>query len=255
VSPSAPVPLAQRFPPTPEMTGMSSADPTPPPYYLTLSSRTLPRLLVVVVVALLAIHLALQYDRFHAGRSPWEIQQLFDLDEEQSVPNWYSSAALGFAALLAAVVGARARRDRKPDAGRWRATAVILLYMSFDEVAGIHETVNSLSPISWTIPFGLLALVIAAWMLPWVLRLPAATRLGLIASGFIYIAGAVGIELVTSQFFDESNKRQLTYAFYTVVEEGMEMLGVVLMIHTLLRHMEREDGAAGVGLKAAGAGR
>ena len=192
----------------------------------------------------------MQYDRFHDARSPWEIQQLFDLDEEQSVPNWYSSAALGFAALLAALIATRSRRERTNAPTHWRAMAWILLYMSFDEVAGIHETVNSLSPISWTIPFGLLALAVGAWLLPWVLRLPAATRTGIIVSGVVYVAGAVGIELVTSQFFDESNKRQLDYAFYTIAEEGMEMLGVVWLIRTLLRHMERESGAAVIGVRA-----
>lgn len=231
---------------------MSSAAPTPPAFHLNLSSRRLPWVLVAVVCGLLAMHLLLQYDRFHAGRTPWEIQQLFDLDEEQSAPNWYASAALGFAALLAALVAARARRERELDAGRWRAMAAILLYLSFDEVAGVHETVNSLSLVSWTIPFGLLALVVGAWMLPWVLRLPASTRFGIIASGVVYVAGAVGIELVASQFFDESNKRQFRYAFYTVAEEGMEMLGVVLLVRTLLRHMERSAASVAVGVAPPG---
>ena len=229
---------------------MSTADAPPRPYALTLSSRLVPRLLVAVVVALLAMHLVLQYDRFHAAHTPWEIQQLFDLDEEQSVPNWYSSAALGLAALLTALIGARARDDRGPAAPRWRAMAWILLYLSFDEVAGLHETVNSLSPISWTIPFGLLALVVGAWLLPFVWRLPPATRFGIIAAGVIYVTGAVGIELVSSQFFDESNKRQFDYAFFTVAEEGMEMLGIVVLIRTLLKHMEREGGQAALGVSA-----
>lgn len=221
-----------------------SATPPPAGHPLTLNPGAVTRLLLVVVCSLLAIHLLLQYDRFHAERTPWEIQQLFDLDEEQSAPNWYSSAALGFAALLAAAICGRAHRLALPDARRWAAVAGVLLYLSFDEVAGVHETVSSLSAISWTIPFGLLALVVGAWMLPFVLRLPAPTRNGLIASGVIYIAGAVGIELIASQFFDEANKRQFSYAFYTVAEEGMEMLGVVGVIRTLLRHMERESAPA-----------
>lgn len=228
-----------------------STNPPPTPYLLTFNSATVTRMLLVIVGALLAIHLLLQYDRFTAQRTPWEIQQLFDLDEEQSVPNWYSSAALGFAALLAAGIASRARRLTLADASRWGAVSWILLYLCFDEVAGLHETVNSLSPISWTIPFGLLALVVAAWMLPWAMRLPAPTRNGFIISGAVYVMGAVGIELLTSQFFDESNKRQFSYAFYTVTEEGLEMLGAVLTIRTLLRHMEAESGEASLGLGAA----
>jgi hypothetical protein len=214
------------------------------PYVLTLSSRSVTRLLVAIVLTLLAIHLGLQWDRFHGSHTPWEIQQLFDLDEEQSVPNWYSSAALGVAAALAAAIASRARRTGEQDAARWRAVAWILLYLCFDEVAGVHETVNSLSSISWTVPFGLVALVVGWWMLPWVLRLPPATRNGLIVAGIVYVGGAVGIELVSSQFFDESNKRQFVYALNTVVEEGCEMLGVVIAIRTLLVHMENTTGNA-----------
>jgi hypothetical protein len=230
--------------------GMSAESSASTPWFLRLSSRTLPPLLLAIIVALCAIHLGLQYDRFHGSHTPWEIQQLFDLDEEQAVPNWYSSATLGLAALLAALIGARSRRDGEPDWKRWRAMGWILLYCSFDEVAGVHETFNSLSPISWTIPFGLLALAVGIWMLPWVWRLPAETRWGIILSGIVYVGGAVGVEVVTSHFFDESNKRQFTYALFTVVEEGGEMLGVWIAIRTLLRYMERKDAAAlGVGTR------
>ncbi len=218
---------------------MSVADRTPTSYTLVLSSRVLPRILLAIVLSLLTIHLALQYDRFHAQRTPWEIQQLFDLDEEQSIPNWYSSAALALSAILAVAIAGAARRDGSADAWRWRAMAGILLFLSIDEVAGLHETFNSLSTISWTVPFGLLALAVGLWMLPFVWRLPPATRIGVMASGFVYVMGAAGVELISSQFFDESNKRQFTYALGTALEEGMEMLGVVLLVRTLLRYMER----------------
>src|SRR5258706_6375806 len=100
---------------------MTAPDSAPTPYVIRLSSRTLPRLLAVIVVALLAIHLVLQVDRFTTQRTPWEIQQFFDLDEEQSVPNWYSAAAIGLAAALAAFIAAAARRERAVDAGRLKA--------------------------------------------------------------------------------------------------------------------------------------
>jgi hypothetical protein len=228
---------------------MSTAESAATPYVLTLSSRRLPGLLLAIVLTLIAAHIALQFDRFHTHWVPWEIQMLFDLDEEQSVPNWYSSAALGVAAALTAAISSAARTRRDPDAGRWRAMAWVIAYLCFDEVAGLHETFNSLSPISWTVPFGLLAIGIGLWMLPFVWRLAPETRFGIIASGVIYVMGAAGIELVTSQFFDESNKRQFIYSLNTALEEGMEMLAIVLLIRTLLRHMERGAGTAAVELR------
>ncbi len=220
--------------------------PPPTPFSLHFPAARTTRLLVIGVLVLLAIHVAFQYDRFYTHHLPWEIHALFDLDEEQSVPTWYSAALLGFAALLTAAVAAARRRDGARDVGRWRLLAWVMTYLSFDEIAGIHETVNSLSPINWTIPFGLLAIVVGSLFLPFLARQAPATRWGFVAAGVVYLGGAAGVEFLTSQFFDESNKREFYYALFTVVEEGMEMFGAVLMIHTLLALMERETRTATV---------
>lgn len=218
------------------------------PYVLRFSARSMTRGLSVGVLALLLIHIVFQYDRFYTHHLPWEIHALFDLDEEQSVPTWYSAALLGFAALLTAAVTAARRRTRDRDAAGWMLLTCVMTYLSFDEVAGVHETVNSLAPINWTVPFGILAIVIGAILLPFLKRQPARTRWEFVAAGVVYLGGAAGVELVTSQFFDESNKRQFLYALITPIEEGMEMFGAVIMIHTLLRLMERESAAAAAGV-------
>ena len=130
-------------------------------------------------------------------------------------------------------------RDR--DAHAWTLLASVTAYLSFDEVAGVHETVNSISSISWTVPFGILAIVVGIAFLPFLGRQSPGTRLGFVAAGLVYVGGAVGVEFLTRQWFDVSNKRQFTYALLTPIEEGMEMFGAVIMIHTLLRLMERES--------------
>jgi hypothetical protein len=225
--------------------------PAPPtPFRLRFPAARTTRALSIVVVVLLAIHIAFQYDRFYTHHLPWEIHALFDLDEEQSVPTWYSAALLAFAALLTAAVAHARRVTRDRDAWRWAFLAGVMTYLSFDEIAGVHETVNSLSPISWTVPFGLLAIVVGSLFLPFLARQPARTRWGFVAAGVVYLGGAAGVELLTAQWFDESNKRQFLYALFVPVEEGMEMFGAVIMIHTLLRLMEREAGSAEVDVAA-----
>jgi len=219
---------------------MSTPPREPPRFDPSFNSSRVTRWLVALVLALLVIHTAFQYDRFYTHRLPWQLQALFDLDEEAALPTWVSTAMLGWAAILCAGIAGARRRAGSKEALAWRGIAWIMAYLSMDEVAGVHETVSSLSPISWTIPFGILAIVVAAIYLPFVLRQRPETRFGFFAFGFVYVTGAAGVEFVTSQFFNESNKRQFAYSLDTVVEEGMEMFGVVIFIYTLMRLIERE---------------
>jgi len=212
----------------------------PPRFEPSFRAGHVTRLLVALVLALLVIHTALQFDRFYTHRLPWQLQALFDLDEEAALPTWVSTAMLGWAAILCAGIAGARRRAGSKEALAWRGLAWIMAYLSMDEVAGVHETVNSLSTISWTIPFGILALVAACIYLPFVLRQRPDTRLGFFAFGFVYVMGAAGVEFLTSQFFNESNKRQFVYSLDTVAEEGMEMFGVVILLYTLMRLIERE---------------
>ena len=96
----------------------------------------------------------------------------------------------------------------------------------------MHEWVNtSLGDTSWTvigIPiFGAVALA----YLPFLWRYRWRTGLLFLFSGALYGGGAVGIEHLTN---NEVNS--LHYNMWTALEEGMEMLGVITLIYTLLDH-------------------
>src|SRR5215208_5096619 len=64
---------------------------------------------------------------------------LFDLDKEANVPTLYSSVTILFCAgLLALIAGAR-KKGGKRDYLYWAGLAVIFLFLSVDETAGLHE--------------------------------------------------------------------------------------------------------------------
>ena len=202
-----------------------------------IPSRSWPSMLAVAILVLLCLHLALQYDRFHTRFLPVELHALFDLDEEQNVPSWFSGAQLLLAAALAFALGAARRQGAPADGRAWNGMAAVLLFASFDEIAGIHETLNSLIVMSWAIPFGILGLVVALAFVPFVGRLPAPTRNGIILSGALYFMGAIVVELITSQYFDQDTKRQFRYALFTWVEESLELFGVWVLVRTLIAYM------------------
>lgn len=217
---------------------MSPAGREPKPHIHPIRYRVWPVTLALTIVALLCLHVTLQYDRFHTRLLPVEFHALFDLDEEQNVPSWFSGMQLLLAAALAFALATAQRRAAPADARAWNAIAAALVFASLDEIAGIHETVNSLIVMSWAIPFGILALVVAAAFVPFVRRLPAPARNGILVSGALYFTGAIIVELITNQYFDQDTKRQFRYALFSLVEEALELFGVWVLVRTLLAHID-----------------
>ena len=70
---------------------------------------------------------------------------------------------------------------------------------------------------------------------PFLWSLPAGTRNAFIVAGCIYVGGAVGVEIIGEPMDEDA----MTYNLTTVVEEGMEMGGVILFLAALLRYMKR----------------
>lgn len=217
---------------------MSSSPRSPHHAIHGIPKRAWPAVLAAAIAALLCLHLALQYDRFHTHFLTVEFHALFDLDEEHNVPSWFSGAQLLLAAALAYGLSIVHRRANPAAAGAWNRLAAVLVFLSLDEVAGIHETVNSLIVMSWALPFGIAALVGSLSFIPFIQRLPPPTRNGIVLSGTLYFTGAVVVELITSHYFDQDTKRQFRYALFTLVEEGLELFGIWILVRTFLAHMD-----------------
>jgi hypothetical protein len=107
------------------------------------------------------------------------------------------------------------------------------LFLSLDEVAGIHETINSLIDMSWAVPGGIVAAGIGLAFIPFMRHLPLWAGILFFTSGALYIGGAVGLEMVGAPIDADT----LTYNPVTAVKEGMEMVGVLLFLNALLCYM------------------
>ena len=192
-------------------------------------------LAVLVVVHLLAMQanfnpaLGLK-ERF--GFHYWQLS-FFDLDEEESFGTWFNSGILLIAAGLlvnqARVVQAQGRAWHRS----WLVLGIGFLVLSVDEIAGMHEFVNTMmGDTPWTvIGFPILLLVALAY-LPFLWHHRWRTGLFFLLAGAIYGGGAVGVE-----HFTDSDVNSLHYNMWTALEEGMEMMGVIVFIYALLDHM------------------
>lgn len=218
-------------------------------YRLPLSARGLPRLCAFVIVALVALHVALRVWQFTGHEVPLDLQLVFDVDNEATVPTWYSAIAIFVCALLLAAIAGAKRRERDRATLHWYGLAIGMAAMSLDEVAAIHEDLNTFSPIDWTVPALIMVVVLAAIYVPFVLRLEKRTRLRFIVAGVVYLAGALGIEaLVIDRGLFPYSMESFQYYCMTGLEEGLEMAGIVIFMRALLLYMEADQGGGALSL-------
>jgi hypothetical protein len=209
------------------------------------SARALPRALAAGAAALVLLHVAVMLVHYRVAEIPWLIRSLFDLDEEQSFGTWFSVALL----LLAACLLHLHARERRAAGDRWaRAWSALgwgFLLLSVDELVGLHETLNTVLDLSWVAPGAALVALVGLRLVPFLRQLPRRTLVLFLASGGIYLSGALGVELATEPMERQGRLDTLEYNLSTAAEEGLEMGGVILFLHGLLAHLAREGDAVG----------
>ncbi len=202
-------------------------------------ARTAVFLSVIMSILLLAHVLALQANYNDAlgikralGFEYWQIA-LFDLDEEESLGTWFSSAMLFFAALLFNAQAVRLRAGGDQMHRWWFVLALGFALMSVDEVVGLHEWINTL--YDETLWAGLSAAIVALvglGFLPFLWRYRVRTSVLFLLGGLLFSGGSVGVEQLSG-----TDINSLGYNMLTGLEEGMEMSGVILSIYAVLELM------------------
>lgn len=209
-----------------------------PTLQFTISVRRLMKTLWITVGVLIGMHVALMVLHYRFSIGPWYVRQIFDVDQEDSFPTWYSASAL---LLTSGFLWVNARRLQS-SAGAWRwhwhGLALGFLLMSVDEIAGVHETINSLITESWTVPGAIFAALLAGIYLPFLGQLDRRTAIRFALGGAIFVGGAIGVEWLTEPYLKNKELNTLAYNLWNAVEEGMEMSGVLVFLQALLKSMK-----------------
>lgn len=199
-------------------------------YQLTLLLRDYIVTLLVLAMVLLSIHVGLYLYNYQVEELPWLLLQLFDLDEENNIPTWFSSFLLLNNAFFLYLYSGKEGLQKQ---FHWSLLAAGFLLLAIDEVAGLHESFNSAIDISWAIPGAILVLFVGVMFVPFLLSLPRRLALLFILAGFLYVSGAIVVELLSEDMESET----LTYSLVVAVEEGLEMIGALLFLFVLMREM------------------
>ncbi len=189
--------------------------------------------LFALAAVFVCIHLGLYFYNYHVEELPWLLLQLFDLDEENNLPTWFSSFILLNNAFFVYVLSHGANLQKK---GHWRFIAFGFLLLAIDEVAGLHESFNSSIEINWAIPGAILVLFLVAGYVPFLMSLRRNLALLFILSGILFVSGAIITELLSEDMDSDS----WAYALAVALEESLEMFGALLFLTVNMREMSEQ---------------
>lgn len=232
----------------------------------TIELKTTPRALALSLAAMVAaldlFHLATMAAVFLGGMPrDRRMLVLFDLGKEGNLPTMAAGGMLALAAGLLAAAGAGERRLGRPDRS-WALLACVFLFLAVDETVSLHENLigpttkllrghaTGLLKFAWVLPYGLLVGELGVSCLGFLKRLPRATALAFVAAGAVYVGGAAGMEMIGGLLEERCGRESLAFALEVLVEETLEMAGLVLFIHALARHIRDHIPGFGVRLSA-----
>lgn len=173
------------------------------------------------------------------------VAHVFALDAEGTVPAWFQGSLLLLGAGLFWLASGAKRPGVAPHPLAWRAMAAIFVLLSCDEVSSVHETFGfwlaaripgHVGVYAWLLGGVPFVAAVALAMRRFVRDLPAATRNGLVIAAGLYLAGAVGVEVIEA-FIDAGAYGTFTFAIVTTIEESLEMAGLVTLVGVLLGHL------------------
>ena len=220
-----------------------------------IAERWLPWLSAGAVAIVLAyvIHTAL-------GEPSWQLYQLLYLDGEANLVSWFGSFLWAVAALAAYDLAVRTGASDRGVGRTWRILTALLIFLSCDEVATLHERWSEmlsrhvwggqlwLPEAHWVLLFGpfiLLTFVRLGWRLRRALGGSVVARRRLLLGAVLFAGGAMGVEMLLNAIPLSAPK--WLFQAQIVIEEAMEMAGALCVVAGLSAHQQRVQGDKGQG--------
>src|SRR5918992_5540944 len=188
---------------------------------LAIYAKTIVRTIVIAVLMITLAGLAARFALYVWGDVKLlEPLRLFDVGDERSIPTWFESILFLLCSILLAVVAVAKKQRNDRYSLHWSVLSIILLLLSLDEVASIHEAIGQqserllhiptgLTPSGaisffWVVPGAIFALIVLLAYLRFLADLPRSTRRLFLFAGVLFVLGALGLEMLTAQVMSSS---------------------------------------------------
>jgi hypothetical protein len=178
---------------------------------VTLEPKRVAFVLGIIIAALLAAHcIGLVMSHVFHHDHIYGLVPLFHFGMEQNVPTFFSTLLILINAALF-ICAWNAARTMGEKRWIWLFLTIIFCFLAFDEFLGLHERLEAptrdalnaggLFYFAWIIPYMAAVLVLAIFVAPVIWRLGGRIRARFILSAAVYLAGAVGIEMIGGAIF------------------------------------------------------
>ncbi len=242
---------------------------------LVIYTRMIVRAIVIAVLFITLAGLAARFTEYMWGEAELlKPLRIFDVGEERSIPTWFETIQFLLCSILLAVVTVAKKQRNDRFSLHWGVLSIILLLLSLDEVAGLHEATGQelerllrsfagFAPsgairVFWVVPGAIFVLIVLLAYLRFLAHLPQTTRRWFLFSGALFVLGALGMEILTQQVVSSSEGISdwivsssggivdrgsasaiptILKGLQTTIEEMFEMLGLTAFIYALLAYV------------------
>lgn len=214
------------------------------------------RRLVVVAAFLILAHCLAMVSRFHFERDMvFGIVPMFDFYEENNVPTYFSAFNLLLTSAMLLTISRLEKLHNKPDVLAWRVLGFGFLLMSLDEFADVRmilsraadgvagasllEMVPFMS-VAWTVPVVLLLAVLAAYFVPFLLRLDKRYALHFCLAGACFVLASVVLENTEGAHIKTvDGVRDIPFTLMVTLEESAEIFSILYFQYFLIRYVRQ----------------
>lgn len=223
---------------------------------LALSASRLRRVLLALAFVLVLASLASVLTARSAGLGMGGLVRILNVDAEKSVPTWYAALGLAASCALLALSAAQARTSGRGFVAHWATLAAVFGLLSSDEIVGFHEAMGKALQrhvdfhgylrYAWVLPAFPALAVLALSYRRFLSALLPRTRASFLLSGALFVAGAVGLEMVGGKLDETLSRDSTLYVLCYHVEELLELTGIALFNAALLEHLAGVLGPEGL---------
>jgi hypothetical protein len=218
-----------------------------------ISMQRVLRVLLSVVATLVITGTAANVISHHVAPTPEhklaKLMNRFDLNFEPSIPAWYSASALLVSSGLLFVIGISKWQAKDSLFKHWLVLGILFLGLSADEAARFHEMihivivsqieVSGIFYFPWVVPALIFVGFVGICYIPFLRKLDRRSAKLFLAAGAIYVMGAVGMEIIAGPLAERFGFLSTPHVICEVIEETLEMLGIVTFIYALLDYLAR----------------
>jgi hypothetical protein len=180
-------------------------------------------------------------------RAAVRFNKKFNVDLEMTIPTYFNALILLFSGVLLTLVAMLKKKTRDPYTINWSILAILFWFMAMDETISLHEflikplrdafNTSGFLYFAWVIVAIPLLVLMGITFRKFILALPKRIRTLILVAGSIYVASALGIEMVGGWYFEQFGGSQIPYIILTTVEETLEMAGILIFIYALLEYL------------------